>query len=316
MGLSDTTSISSGEVQNLIEALKCNSGQPTTLKKYHGIWNTFNKFLIKLDYVPPSWEERLVYYVAYCVHCGMQSSTIKSYISAIKHVLRVDGYEWQDDSTLLPVLIRSCRLKNDQFKTRLPIGKGLLDTLLFQIERYYDDKQPFLEITYKTIFLLAYYGMMRVGELVTGDHPVLAKDIHVANSKRKLLILLHTSKTHGRGNRPQKIKISENRNKHGRLRNFCPFETTSMYLELRGAYHDINEKLFLFRDNQPVTPAHVRRMLRLLLRSIGLNDKLYGTHSFRIGRATDLSKKGLNIEKIKRIGRWRLNAVYNYLRDL
>ena len=48
---------------------------------------------------------------------------------------------------------------------------------------------------------------------------------------------------------------------------------------------------------------------------VDLNPLQYDTHSFRIGRATDLSKGGRSLSKIKRAGRWKSNAVYNYLRD-
>ena len=50
--------------------------------------------------------------------------------------------------------------------------------------------------------MLAYYGLMRVGELTTGDHPVLAKDISVGTNRDKILIYLRTSKMHGKGVHP------------------------------------------------------------------------------------------------------------------
>ena len=54
---------------------------------------------------------------------------------------------------------------------------------------------------------MAYYGLMRIGELATGGHPVLAKDVHVNKQQLKLKLYLHTSKTHSKGTRPQEIKI-------------------------------------------------------------------------------------------------------------
>ena len=64
----------------------------------------------------------------------------------------------------------------------------------------------------------------------------------------------------------------------------------------------------------PVRPAHVRSILRRILKTINLNYRLYDTHSFRMGRATDLRKAGFSIEDIKELGRWRSNAVYKYLK--
>ena len=47
----------------------------------------------------------------------------------------------------------------------------------------------------------------------------------------------------------------------------------------------------------------------------GLESHLYNTHSLHIGRASDLSKMGANVEKIKHVGRWKSNAVYRYIKS-
>ena len=148
---------------------------------------------------------------AYLVDTGVQSSTLKSYFSAIKFVLKQDGYNWDDNKVLLNSLIRGCKLENDSLKIRLPIQKGLLELLLFELERKFansDSPQPYLESMYKAMFCLAYYGMMRVGELTLGPHTVKAGNIHVGHNKDKILVVLYTSKTHGEESGPQKIKIS------------------------------------------------------------------------------------------------------------
>ena len=49
---------------------------------------------------------------------------------------------------------------------------------------------------------------------------------------------------------------------------------------------------------------------------IGLEEVNYDTHSLRIGCAKDLQKAGLSVESIKDIGRWKSNAVYQYLNKL
>ena len=47
---------------------------------------------------------------------------------------------------------------------------------------------------------------------------------------------------------------------------------------------------------------------------LGLDDKLYGMHSLRIGRTTDLIKFNYSIEEIKIMGHWRSNVVFKYIR--
>ena len=168
----------------VIDRLRCKSNRNSTRKTYHRIWTTFNKFLIRLDDKPQCWEERVTIFIAYLIEQGRQSSTIKSYVSAIKNVLMTDGYEWSDSKILLTSLTRACKLENDIVKTRLPIHGKLLDLLLFEVERAFDT-QPFLRAMYMAFFALSYYGLFRVGELAESEHAVKAKDVHVAKKQGK-----------------------------------------------------------------------------------------------------------------------------------
>ena len=65
--------------------------------------------------------------------------------------------------------------------------------LLFELECIFATR-PFLGRMYKAFFLVAYYGMFRVGELASGNHPVKAKDIHIAQNKDKIMFVLYDSK--------------------------------------------------------------------------------------------------------------------------
>ena len=108
--------------------------------------------------------------------------------------------------TLFKSLTQACCLENDSFQCRLPIHANLLELTLFKTQRVFST-QPYLETLYKAIFMLMYYGLMRIGEVVTGTHTARAKDVHIAHNKDKILIILCSSKTHGFESQPQKIKI-------------------------------------------------------------------------------------------------------------
>ena len=251
---------------------------------------------------------------------GIQSSTIKSYISAIKAVLSADDYTWNDDHMKLNALTRACRLQNDRVKIKLPIQNSFLELLLFELERYYES-QVYLEILYRTMMLIQYYGLLRVGEITKSNHVIKAKDIHVPTdtTKQKLKLFLYSSKTHTRASRPQEIKIEGNvhllNEKNVQNRRYDPYQSTREYLAIRGNYADLDEQLFIFSDGSPVRACNYRKVLKQLLKSVRVNPDFYDTHSFRIGRATDLRKFGYSIEQIKQLGRWRSNAVYRYLRS-
>ena len=246
-----------------------------------------NRFLINLDYRGNiSWEEKTALFGAYLVDKGIQSSTLKSYISAIKHMLKQDGYLWDDNKALLCPLIKGCQLENDTVKVRLPIKRGLLEMLLFEINKFYNSPQPYLEAMYQALFCLAYYGMMRVGELTSGDHTVKACDVHVGDNKDKIQIVLYISKTHGKESRPQRIKITAIASQSKGF--FCPVQTVLKYMKVRSDYINKKEQLFIFKDRSEVKPHQFRTMLRELLNNLGLDSSVYNVHSFRSGRTCDL----------------------------
>ena len=317
---STSSRLSASRYKVILDNLKNSQNRVSTRNNYYGIWKKFNEFVIKLDRKPSSWEDRFSLYGAHLVESGAQSSTIRSYASAVKAILINDGYEWNDQKVLLNTIIKACKLVNDTVKTRLPIGCNLLELILMALDRSHAS-QPYLCLMYKAILLLGYYGLMCVGELTTGSHPVKAKDIHIGMNKDKILIVLYSSKTHGKESRPQKIKIHALINADTRerqrssTRHYCPSNTLRQYLHACGTFESPMEPLFVFWDGRLVTPEHVRVVLWGRIDSLNLDPLLYDTHSLRIGRASDMFHKfNFSVEEIKQKGRWSSNAVYKYLR--
>ena len=229
----------------IIDKLKQGRVRDSTKSNYYIIWKAFNKFFLKLDVKPPTWEERLVLYAGYLIDNKRQSQTVRNYISAIKNILRDDGIEVNEDRFLLTSLTRACRLKNDRVITRLPIQKGLLSMLLTNLELYFEDiSQPYLLSMYQALFATLYYGLFHIGELTQGPHTIKVKDIQLAMNKDKILFILRTLKTHGLGSKPQKVKINSRpaRNKHemvnaptqGQI--YSPFKILRRYMVVRPKY--------------------------------------------------------------------------------
>ena len=88
---------------------------------YYTFWKQFNQFFIKLDHKPLNWSDRLNLFVAYLVNNNQKSTTVKSYISAIKAVLWDVGITINEDGVLLAMLTRACKLCNDQLRAKLPV---------------------------------------------------------------------------------------------------------------------------------------------------------------------------------------------------
>ena len=297
---SSSSEISTSAIQLIVDRLKGGKHRLSTKANYHSIWKHFNEFFIRLDTKPQSWEERLILFVGHLINNKRKSTTIKSYISAIKAVLASDGINLEEDKVLLKSLTRACKLENDTVRTRLPIQKSILDIMLKTLSITYS-QQPYLEKLYRAMFTSAYFGMMRVGELTSSQHAVLAKDVHTGVNKKKLMFVLHSSKTHGKYSTPQMIKIncvdiSKNRDdlkqqyryNSTTIDNICPFTIINDYIASRTGYKVINEPFFIFKDRSPIKAENMRLVLKHILTKAGLESKYYNTHSLRAGRSVDL----------------------------
>ena len=132
--MEDTLTISVDYIDRLIEGLLMNMMKASTKNNYLHVWNSFNKFLVQLDRLSDNWEDRTALFGAYLTDSGVQSSTLKSYFSTIKGVLKLDNYIWKEEKVILSSLTQACKLKNDQLKTHLPIKISLLEIILFELE--------------------------------------------------------------------------------------------------------------------------------------------------------------------------------------
>ena len=311
---STSSTLSCRQLNLILEKLKGSQHRDSTKTNYLRIWRNFNLFLMRLDHRPKDWEDRASLFAAFLVHHGTQSTTLRSYISAIKTVLKSDRYPWRDDKILLGTIARACRLENDCIRTKLPIHFALFEMLMFQLNRHLGANQRYLCTMYQALFCLGYYSLMCIGELTESLHALRAANIHVGCNKNKILLFLYSSKTHNKESALQQIKISQCENTGKRTKNFCPFLCVRNFIELRGPFTNNNEMFFLLRDRSPVTAIMVRNILDTLFKRINLDYQMYSFHCFRSGRASDLLKYGFSVEQIKKMGRWKSNAVYRYLK--
>ena len=162
-----------------------------------------------------------------------------------------------------------------------------------------------------------------MGEITQSNHVLKAKDVYIGKNKRKFQFILFSSKTHGKANHPQIIKIKSTKvgnymaeldEAHEYLTTWCPYELVNEYQKIRPQYSSKKEQFFVFKDKTPVSPIHFRAVFKSLLKLKKLDLSLYGTHSFRAGRSLDLLDMGVSVETIEKMGRWKSSAVYNYLR--
>ncbi|KAM4019375.1 uncharacterized protein ACNLHF_000079 [Anomaloglossus baeobatrachus] len=67
-------------------------------------------------------------------------------------------------------------------------------------------------------------------------------------------------------------------------------------------------------DGSPLTKYQFQAMFKQCLAKAGENPKEYGTHSFRIGAATEAARAGVTEAEVQRMGRWKSACFARYIR--
>ena len=320
---SKSSSISSNQIWSIIEKLRYKRNRSSTRKNYYVIWKTFSEFFVRLDQRPESWEDRILLYVGYLIEKKHKTSTINSYVSALKTILREEGIKVQEDQFLLNSLLRAARFRAGYSVTiRMPIQKPMLITILKQVDKDYlegQSPQPYLAALYKAMFAAGYYGLLRIGEVAKGTHPIMARDVQLGDNKKKIMFILRSSKTHWVDEIPQIVKItsiqqsSSNQKSNITPSEYCPYSLLKSYADMRPEYAKDSEPFFVFKDRTPVSTSMVSKVLKNIIHSCGIDERKFTFHSFRSGRGVDLLQQGVSVETIKKIGRWKFNAVFKYL---
>ena len=309
------STISTMVIKNIIERLKNDQYRDSTMANYYAIWKQFSDFYIRLDEKPTEWEDKITLFMTYLINNNRKSSIVKSYVSALRAILRINGIRLTTESVVLTALTRACQKCNDSIWIILPIRKYLLNILLNSIKTVYrNNPLLYLEKMYRTLFCTAYYGLFRISELMHSPHTVMVTNVHIATNKDKIMFIPHTSKMHDRASKPQIIKInaiqiyeeSNRKNKHNK-------QWSKEYLALRKRYKMSDEQFFVFQDRTPVKPQHFRSMLHKLLQMNRFEFARYNCSSFRAGRKTDLMEASIPVEIIRKLGRWKSSAMYTYL---
>ena len=125
-----SSAISTTAMEQIVLRLKNEQYRSSTRRNYYSVWKSFNAFYLRLDRNPRMWEHRLILFVEYLVQTKKKSTTIHSYVSAIRAVLTEDGRQLKEDKYLLGALTRACKLVNDTIRLRFPIRKNLLNVIL------------------------------------------------------------------------------------------------------------------------------------------------------------------------------------------
>ena len=93
-------------LQQTAEKLRRQQRCHPSKRTYYQAWHNFNNFIIYLDGWPETWEERLVMFTTNLIEVGHPEPTIRSYVSAVKEILKEDGVEIDNNSVELTAIFK------------------------------------------------------------------------------------------------------------------------------------------------------------------------------------------------------------------
>jgi site-specific recombinase XerD len=248
-----------------------------------------------------------VLYIAYCFEKNYAPSTIKLYIAGISFFHKVYSLNDPTDNFVIKKMLEGCKRLRTRQDYRAPISHRMLTKIITALK--YVCSSGYEMLLFKTVFSLAYFGLFRVSELIVcsqmdTSRALTMKDVVFEKNTNALLVQLRITKTKQTGN-PIVVRIPYNDETKDCI------DSLRKYLSLipLGATY-----FFCHANKTPLTRYQFSAVLSKACNQAGFRSDTVKTHSFRIGRATDLAIRGHSDSMIKQMGRWSSGSYLRYIR--
>ena len=169
----------SNTTQNLLRASLAESSR----RAYRRSWKLLLDFchINNLKFTFPSSEIIICNFIGNLFEQHLKPSTIVSHVSALSYVHKVFDKPDPTHSFFIKKLLQGVQKSGSSADTRLPITKTILVNIITALSHtvsIYTDR-----ILLKAIFLLAFHGFMRLGELIARTAELVPKVVQRQDSK-------------------------------------------------------------------------------------------------------------------------------------
>ena len=242
----------------------------------------------------------LAQFIAFQLEAGYKGSS---------YLQRIMGLDNPSDHFLVKQILVSTHKATHSKDKRLPITLPILNSLLSSLPRVVDTS---FEITlYKAMFLLAFYALLRIGEMATtrfGKANILQfHNIEILRTNSQVSgIRIHIQHHKHAKSVPAPLEIQPQETTN------CPVHALLNYIQLRG---NMAGPLFLAESKSPISAAQFTAVLCNCVNTIGLDINRYTPHSFRIGGTSFAHENNFNETQLRRLGRWHSTAYLRYIRS-
>ncbi|XP_053144071.1 uncharacterized protein LOC128347973 isoform X1 [Hemicordylus capensis] len=285
---------------------------PSTRVRYASAIREFHAFRVDtgLEDLWPIPVEHIMRYSTHLHGRGLATGSIGGKLAALAFQAKMKGFaDSTADFRVRRMLEGWARVNPSQPDTRVPLAP----TTLQQVLPLFNDIcfSNFEVRLLRASCLVAFFGALRISELVASsrsDTSARALQWGDARVERdKVELRLRRAKTDQKG-KGATITLAE-----GTDEGLCPVRAMRDYMAVRG---EGEGQLFRHADATPLTRFQFWALVKEALRRAGLDPRVYGTHSFRIGAASSAAAAGLTEKRIRALGRWRSSACRRYIRPL
>ena len=300
------------DIQAHLSQLLKHSLAPTSYSQYHRAWKLFNEFHTQWKGVTPTLPvngDTAAMFIAYLSSRSYAPSTVRSYISALGHINQLKRGAGFSDNIICKKLLDGLDKSNPARKPRDPITLDILHKLIDSTSFILHD--TYTICLYKALFSSMFYMCTRVGEVANShgncNNILQLSDISLRTPPKSspYFVVSFSKFKHNKTSRVHSIPVKPSNPP------YCPVTLLQNYLRMRGQSPG---PLFRLKTGQPLHSTQLSHTLHKSLRWAGLDHSTFGTHSFRIGRCSQLAKDGASEPYIKFMGRWHSDAFLGYVR--
>ena len=268
----------------------------------------YKEFCEKLynQYVPIS-TVSVAQFIAYLNIQRLAHSTIRSTLSGLNFIHQLTGGADLTQDFVIKKICTGAQKMSSSSDSRLPITEAMLYKLCDSLRLL--DLSSNDAILFRAMFMLAFYGFLRVGEITVvsslrcNPNLLMLKHVNIQPNRRMVSISFDSYK-HKTSHIPFVLDIQSDFSRGSLL------SSLSAYLAIRGFQAG---PLFIY-NSVSVTRNFFNSVLVRTLIHNGFDVSRYKTHSFRIGAATHSFFKGFSHQQIQVMGRWKSNAFLKYIR--
>lgn len=244
-------------------------------------------------------------------HKSYSPATITTFVSAVTFANKLYNAPNPQQHFIVTKMLEGSRKLSHKPDTRLPITLNILHKMIDTLKPTMFD--GYTIVLLRAMFLLAFHGFFRVGELTVRSTTSLSDNtLKTANCN----LTFHQGKA-------MAASLTLLNSKHNKAKPFtitfpasgtpyCPVAALHDYILLA---RPVPGPLFQLTNGTPVTRHVFQAHLTRVLRCARIDTARYKTHSFRVGAATEaVTSLGLTDNEVQRLGRWNSNAFRAYIR--